>query len=71
MVRNIVESIRSAYPEGSYQIRDGGRIGASKTVASFDVGLAVRDGLLEFAREKSQTLQRLREVLEVFYGVPL
>jgi hypothetical protein len=71
LIGNSLGWLRSSYAEGTYEIRDGGRIGASKTVASFNVGLAVQNGLLGFARERTYVIDRLREILQKFYSQPL
>lgn len=45
-----------------------GKVGASKTVMSFDVGLAAHEDGLVFAQSRQETLGRLLSVLRVFYG---
>jgi len=70
-IARIAERIRITYRRGTYELREGGRIGRSKTVATFDVGLSVVDGLLEFSQSRENTLRRLREVLDIFYGAPI
>jgi hypothetical protein len=44
-----------------------GKVGESKTVVSFDVGLVDREGLA-FVRSRRDTLDRILSVLRVFYG---
>jgi hypothetical protein len=45
-----------------------GRIGASKTIASFDVGLADDAGALRYLHSPEETRCRLLSVLRAFYG---
>lgn len=47
-----------------------GRIGDSKTIASFDVGLASADDALRYVHSREETRRRLFELLRVFYGGP-
>jgi hypothetical protein len=67
-IAEIVRRVQSDYPADTYQLSEGGRLGASKTVASFDIGLSVADdGCLGFAQDMDYTLRRLREILGHFY----
>lgn len=46
----------------------GGKIGGSKTIASFDVGLINKDGYLECQHSIEDTTQRIFDVVSKFYG---
>ena len=46
----------------------GGKIGGSKTIASFDVGLTNKAGYLECQPSVEVTIQRLLSILSTFYG---
>ena len=71
LVASTLRWVKSTYGEGGYQISDGGHLGRSKTLVSFDVGLQRTDGLLWFSRDETHTFHRLQQVLEPFYGTPL
>jgi|GEM_PF-1315677 len=62
--------VRSAYPEVSHEVSESGRVGASKTVVSFDVGLCVSDDVLRFSQGAEHTLRSLREIVDVFQTTP-
>ncbi len=44
------------------------KIGDTKTIASFDVGLLDKDGFIEYKHSLEDTKQRLLSVLDKFYG---
>lgn len=62
--------IAAAYPARSCEYREGGRIGKSKTVACFDIGLRCTDGVLQFDKDEEYTVQKLRQFLEPLYRAP-
>jgi len=67
-IGELIARVQAASPAPTYRIREGGRLGASKTVASFDIGLLVTDGCIGFAQDMDYTLQQLGETLRHFYG---
>ena len=67
-IRTLLEEVTAAYQAGIFGVHEGGRVGASKTVASFDIGLRPIDGALQFANSQEDTLQRLQQVVEPFYS---
>ena len=67
-IRRVANWVQHAYPPGSYNIHEGGRIGNSKTIASFDIGISVKDELLEFSAPKKVVIARLRATLDVFFS---
>lgn len=70
LIGTSLDWLRSSRTDGTYEIRAAKRIGASKTVASFNIGLVTQDGLLAFARDRVYVVERLREILQMFYGMP-
>lgn len=48
--------------------RPGGKIGGSKTIASFDIGLINRDGLLECQPSIDEVKESIFSVVKTFYG---
>ncbi len=48
--------------------KHGGKIGSSKTIASFDVGLINKDGCLECQPSIEDTKQKILSVVSTFYG---
>ena len=46
----------------------GGKVGKSKTIASFDVGLANERDALRYQQSPEETRRRLLSILRVFYG---
>lgn len=57
-----------AFLDPGPKIRWGGRLGKSKTIATFDVGLRNRGGLLGFGDSREETVRRIISVLSAFHG---
>jgi len=62
-----IETVVQRYPEGTYKLHEGGKIGKSKTVASFEVGLAQRDGYLEFESSQDDACAKIASILQIVH----
>jgi hypothetical protein len=56
----------TSFSPGMCRISEGGRIGYSKTVASFDIGLSVEDEHLKFSASQEEVTERLHDILRLF-----
>ena len=62
-----IADIEDRYSRESYRIHSGGRVGKSKTVASFDIGFASRAGHLEHVVSRDSTRDETIRILEIFH----
>ena len=67
-VREAMRKVVQSYASGSYRLHETGRVGASKTVASFDIGLVDEQECLRFAGTKEDSVRKVETILRVFYG---
>jgi hypothetical protein len=63
-----IQACRMARFEIAPTYHHGGKIGKSKTIASFDLGLANEGGALCYRNSPEETKQALLSILRVFYG---
>lgn len=50
------------------KIRRGGKVGKSKTLASFDIGLRTQDGCLGYRNSPDETVDQIMKVLKAFHA---
>src|SRR5689334_5090709 len=67
-VARAIQTCRIARFEIAPTYHPGGKIGKSKTIASFDVGLANESGALRYLHSPEETRLRVLSILRVFYG---
>ncbi len=71
--RDIVKREISKCERMSFKIpptfHPGGKIGGSKTIASFDVGLLNKDGVLEFKPSIEVVKDKIFSIVDMFYGI--
>ena len=69
-VERAIEWCRTAGFDPTPTLHSTGKIGDSKTIASFDIGLAdTGDGALRYVHSKEETERRLLSVLKTLYGI--
>jgi hypothetical protein len=68
IIADLIKRVQTMYPAAAVLLHEVGRIGTSKTVASFEISLAITENRLRFAKGRESTVDELLRIVHIFYA---